>query len=230
MIFQKVYFALCVIITIVLTSMCIYQYQLDSDVTNIQLRKFHETDDDIYPSITLCDEDPFRFHPCFESTKCVNPRTKEELEILENYKSYILGQEQNFNDSIIEALEKIDYDNKTIALSDFIDEMSIDILSETSKPIRATYNVNKDFIENNEDKEFFKKYSDFSNFTSFKKVHAYVSARNGRYKCFPFDTPSLIAKRIGKITIRLQANQDSDMKMPTFNLNQVQIGNKSAMR
>ena len=157
MLFHRVYHALCVVITIVLTSWCIYEYQLDGDVTNISLRKYHETNDDFYPSITLCDKDPFRIHRCTGDVAwCENKHSEKELEVIENYKSYVLGQKRNFDDKTIKALENIDYDNETIGLSDFMSEISISILSETNENIPVTYSAIGNSLVIKEDKEFWK--------------------------------------------------------------------------
>ena len=50
----QAYRTLCLLATIVLVSWCIYEYSMDRDVTEIKLQQYHETSDDIYPSITIC--------------------------------------------------------------------------------------------------------------------------------------------------------------------------------
>ena len=40
--------------------MCIYEFNLNNDIAQINYKTFHETPDDIYPSITLCVKMPFR--------------------------------------------------------------------------------------------------------------------------------------------------------------------------
>ena len=54
---------ICSFIAIALTLWCFYEYELDKDISDISLRRFHETPDDIHPSITLCRKDPFQ---CYE--------------------------------------------------------------------------------------------------------------------------------------------------------------------
>ena len=53
------YHIFCLVVAITLTSWCIYEYSMDRDVTEIKLRKFHATNDDIHPSITICSLNPF---------------------------------------------------------------------------------------------------------------------------------------------------------------------------
>ena len=57
--FKTVYYILCVLAAAILTFWCTYEYHLDHDVTEIILQKFHNTPNDILPSITLCDTNPF---------------------------------------------------------------------------------------------------------------------------------------------------------------------------
>ena len=60
--YTQTYYVLCAFVAIALTSWCIHEYHLDKDVSNIMLRKFHDTEDDIHPSITLCRKDPFDYY------------------------------------------------------------------------------------------------------------------------------------------------------------------------
>ena len=55
----RAYHISCLVVAISLTSWCIYEYSKDRDVTEIRLRKFHETKEDIHPSITICSLNPF---------------------------------------------------------------------------------------------------------------------------------------------------------------------------
>ena len=123
--YARIYHALCIIVTIVLTSWCIYEYQLDRDITAIELRKFYETPDDIHPSITLCDKDPFEYSNYIEKEK-----TWRGENIVLRYASIILGEEgeleriqralnndSKFND-YVKRIENIDYDDVTVRLED----------------------------------------------------------------------------------------------------------------
>lgn len=51
---------LCVITTISFVAWCIKEYTLDHDYSETKFATFHQTLDDIYPSLTICDEIPFR--------------------------------------------------------------------------------------------------------------------------------------------------------------------------
>ena len=55
----RTYHIFCLVVAITLTSWCIYEYSMDRDVTEIRLRKFHETKEDVHPSITICSLNPF---------------------------------------------------------------------------------------------------------------------------------------------------------------------------
>ena len=66
---EKVFYILCIFVAISLTVWCTYEYHLDHDVTDIVLRKFQDTPNDILPSITLCKRDPFESYnmECWEA-------------------------------------------------------------------------------------------------------------------------------------------------------------------
>ena len=56
---SEAYHAVCLLFAVGLTSWCIHEFNLDHDVTEIKLKKYHETEEDIYPSITMCYTRPF---------------------------------------------------------------------------------------------------------------------------------------------------------------------------
>ena len=119
----QTYQCVCILATIALTSWCIYEYHLDKDVSNIMLRKFHESDDDIHPSITLCDKDPFDYYK--KSTVVdQDERRRNEMEL--RYSSFILGYEYSKEySSDVQELNDIDYDNISVRLEDVINEVYI---------------------------------------------------------------------------------------------------------
>ena len=51
---SMLFHALCIFATMGLVFWCIAEYSLDRDFTEIKFRKFQETPDDIYPSLTIC--------------------------------------------------------------------------------------------------------------------------------------------------------------------------------
>ena len=57
--FNSAFCLFCVIITVSLSSWRIYEYSLDRDLTRINFKRFHQNEDDLYPSISLCFFDPY---------------------------------------------------------------------------------------------------------------------------------------------------------------------------
>ena len=50
---------ICCLAAIFAVCWCINEYSQDHDFAEIKFQKFQRTPDDIYPSITICDENPF---------------------------------------------------------------------------------------------------------------------------------------------------------------------------
>ena len=51
---EKIFLTICIILTIACTIACIYQYALNEDSSTISFERYHETEDNIYPAITIC--------------------------------------------------------------------------------------------------------------------------------------------------------------------------------
>ena len=56
---KTIYHIICVLTTIGLVCWVSYEYSLNEDETQIHINRFHKTADDIYPSPTICIDDPF---------------------------------------------------------------------------------------------------------------------------------------------------------------------------
>ena len=91
------YFGLFVLITIQFSLWCVYEYLLDSEVSNIRLRQLNETPEDIQPSITLCDGDPF------QNSKFSGQVLNEE-KFLVSYRNHIIGQDFHYLNELIPTL------------------------------------------------------------------------------------------------------------------------------
>ena len=57
--FAQIYHILCVLTTVGILVWCLYMYDLDEDTSQVDFKRYHETEDDLYPSLTLCLKDPF---------------------------------------------------------------------------------------------------------------------------------------------------------------------------
>ena len=96
---------ICIPTAFGMCSYCIYKYHLNEDVSQIEYRTFHDTDDDIYPQVSLCFRDPF-------SKKKLLKYQINETDYLRYLKGeYITGE---FSD--------VNYDDVTIDLSEYVVE------------------------------------------------------------------------------------------------------------
>ena len=73
----------CILASAGLTLLCIHQYSENRDASSIQFKTYHETEDDIYPSPTLCFKD-YLDHNVFNSNQS----------LMQRYKSFLDGDEE----------------------------------------------------------------------------------------------------------------------------------------
>ena len=212
----KLYRALCSLAAAILVSWCIYEYTLDRDVTEIKLQKFHETGDDIYPSITICNQSPFyrikylNHIQNISITSLQDPNSIEEPGIIKAFNNFINGDEKalgnnglllkNSYDKLMSSLLELDYDEMTVGIDDLISKFEITIPINLQKVDSLVYNMTKDSFELNDyDSSLSHTYDEF------KVLKAYVSARFSNYKCFTFDIPIRKNVQVRKIAMHLNA-------------------------
>ena len=206
--YSYVYNIFCLFGAIVLTSWCVYEYYCDHDITDIALRKFHETPEDIHPSITLCNKDPFRHDKTFEKWG--------DGDFLLNYVRMIRGDIIGWDniiqlmsdtnssfDDYLQQLNEIDYDNVTVKLEDFIYNfyLQVPINAELMHEIRYDVSGNSLII-----KEFDRGKLEMTGLDTFEQINTYISARHPAYKCFTFDVPLNEGKSIREIGMTVNAS------------------------
>ena len=203
---MQTYQGLCILVTIALTSWCVYEYHLDKDVTNIVLRKFHESDDDIHPSITLCHKDPFEY---YKKLTVIDPDERKANEIFLRYSSFILGYEYSKEyTSNTQELNDIDYDNITVQLEDVIKDVYIAYPFNLDSIYHSIFNTLGDSLVMNRNDSMKPKEVDWEDFQTFDHINTYISARHGNYKCFTFDVPLIKGKDIRRVGMRFQERSD----------------------
>ena len=107
----------CIFLTIYITCWCFHKYMQDKDVSHVNYRRFHDDINSLYPSLTLCFNNPF-----------LEDRLKETGEGV-NITTYVHFLEGNLWDK---RMVNIDYDNVTVDLKDYLEFSEID-LRNTSK-------------------------------------------------------------------------------------------------
>ena len=204
---EKVFYVLCVLVAMALTCWCLYEYHLDRDVTDIMLHKFHDTSDDLLPSITLCDKDPFQAYKAWFDRGDTNRIAK--------YADLIKGDKNVFKEILdpaiynttsvneyIQTLNRIDYDDITVSLKDLISNFHISIPFNYEVEYSKYYEVIGNSLVINPDDSAID-----PTLPPVASVNAYVSARHGRYKCFTFDVPMIQGREIREISMRVNTSQ-----------------------
>ena len=202
----QTYQGLCILVAFSLTSWCVYEYHLDKDVSNITLRKFHDTIDDIYPSITLCHKDPFEYY--LKSTEANNDKRGKD-DILLRYSSFILGYDYTLNNTYdLQELRNIDYDNISVRLEDVIKQVYLTYPVSQDTFLQSTFDASGNVLVMNSNKSEKPKDMKWDDFTSFKHIDTYVSVRHVNFKCFTLDIPFIKGKTVRKVGIIFQKRSD----------------------
>ena len=94
---------ICICVTISVVCYCFYQYSLDEDVSLIDFKIFHDDENSLYPTTTLCFYNPFLESELIKYGEGINTTS---------YSKFLQGELQD------ERMAAIDYDKVTISLAD----------------------------------------------------------------------------------------------------------------
>ena len=95
----------CVIVTCTIVGKWFYMYHLDEDMSFVEYRSYYDTEEDVYPVMSMC------FAQSFND----NIFQKYDLNVSTSaYMSYLNGDYSHIN------LTTIDYDNVSTNISDFL--------------------------------------------------------------------------------------------------------------
>ena len=199
----------CAFLAISLVLWCYSEYQKDHDVTEIMLRTFHETSDDILPSITICHKNPFGYHN-------VEDKINDDV-TFQRYRMFIAGSTKDFdrireeigNDTefngLIDSLNALDYDEVTLNLNDLISEFNVQIPLHSENIDEITYDVVDNILRINRSSS----HDELEDLEAFQTINAYVSFRHQNQKCFTFDIPMPSGGNIRKVQIMMNTSEST---------------------
>ena len=109
-IFKRLYHLLCITSTLAMTAYCVYQYQLNKDVSIVDFKEFNEEEDFIYPTITVCFATNFIQEKLSDNQNGINVNA---------YYEFLSGN--HWQDNMLD----IDFDNVTVRIEDYLLGVSI---------------------------------------------------------------------------------------------------------
>ena len=133
---KRIFHILCLFSTLILVVWCLHEYNLDLDLSETGFKKYHETPDDIYPSITICTINPFlrsKYEPYIETSfpNTLSNQTSsldiKDPDVLYAYKHLLQGNVmtvKRFN-HLLETVLKLDYDEMSIHFNELISEVHL---------------------------------------------------------------------------------------------------------
>ena len=217
--FSTIHHIVCLFISLGLTMWCIFEYSLDKDVTEMKTKAYHDTSDDIYPSLTICYKNPYKEDEDWDLDK--NSSLWPPTILTGLYQNWIGGDKalfegvvkswkpsrnlKNKTKEVTHILRDIDYDDVTINVEDIIVNYQIEIAIDYYLYDFLLYdvvnnslvlNITRSGITNN----------GWTKYDGLKNVKTYISARESSLKCFTFDVPFQKELEIRKIEMKLNAS------------------------
>lgn len=159
---------------------CFCKYCDDEDVSMITYKHFHDSEDGIYPSFSMCFYNPFK---------------KEKLEMygvnISLYSEYLQGM---YWDPI---MEKIDYEEVTLQIDDHLCDVTMDAHDLTW--------IDYQSMKAKHHKTFGNRCHNTKNLSYHKVTEPYVHYKSGFNKCFTFDIPYQPQNSITYFSINLRS-------------------------
>ena len=206
---------ICVVCAISFMCFCIYEYKLNADLVQIFYKQFHESVDDIYPSITFCLNHPFvkekltKYDPNLTSPfyrdiltgKCMQGRYLDigKREVIVEKEFEWCSTDDNKWVKWNQSWTDIDYDDVTFQLQDFLLSFLVTFISDRIRNDVARYVM----INNSMRLQDGASTVDYS---SLENLHYYISARQPDHKCFSFDIPFVKGKPVKKVEMTMNAD------------------------
>ena len=159
---------------------CIRQYVSDKDVTHIEYKKFHEEPDRVYPSITICFTKPFVWDKLMQYDQEIG---------YDSFRDFLSGYSGNTWNY---TLARIDYDNVTIKLKDYLNYFHINLLNNDNLIWDV---VNSSYMLKDHSSEEYEK---------IEPPNIYVSSRRAESKCYTIDVPYVPNRRIYLVKMKFE--------------------------
>ena len=214
----RFFHAICLFTTIAFVAWCINEYSLDNDYTQTKFATFHQTAEDIYPSITVCIQDPYRrdkYKSYFRSLPIIGDtvdgsRESDEM-ILNSYKLLIGGDKSSSLETKgwlhllnityekwIHGIQNIDYDGITSDFENVLTNFYIQIPIRFDHLDTLSYNASNGSLI--ADKVTVQKFKNSTNWKGIsldvlEELRPYVSDRGVHHKCITIDIPMI--KNVG---------------------------------
>ena len=215
--FYYMFHLICFMATAGLVLRCIYNYNKDDDTTQLEYRKFHDGDDTIYPSFSIC----FRTHSLFDENEIMQVFKSEPKrpihKILFNllYKRYF--NKKCFTPPfyrMVDFFKTVDYKNVTKDLMRHFISLEIilknngELLWSNQNGTFHLYKATETIPRNASD---FREAKAQSNFTkkriaSIPRPKMYPSYNSYHKKCYSFDVPFIKGEPIQTIGLRINGS------------------------
>ena len=184
---QALYHTVCIFSVLGLTGWCVHRYMKNEDATELSFKKLHNSEEDIYPSITLCFNRPFLENQLHKYDPGLTINT---------YKEFLSGKAKNKKWNV--TYRDVKYDNVTITLEDFLADLSV---LTTHHEFLWWDIINGSLVRN------LSKMGDHLDMLQHEhKAIFYVSGRFSSKKCFTIDVPFVHDRPIYSAQIRINGS------------------------
>ena len=196
---------ICLIFTGVLFSYCSWKYNQNESTSLVDFRTYYETEEDIYPSITLCFIEGDLEQSIYIAEKLSNDHN---IENVTKYTAFLKGEHWDAN------LTKVNYDDVTINLREYVKSIQIRADSPTARPLYYWDN----YIEIAREERWWGRQSKVVGSNN-RLIHDntfpfYTSFRSAHNKCFSCDLSKLIIRRIEERLLSPFEIRFKSQKMP----------------
>ena len=204
---QELYHIICVLVTISLVCWVSYEYSLNDDETQVHVKEFHKTSDDIYPSTTICLTNNMPFIE--EKLNEFDP-----LLTIANYRRFLSGidsilsyDKESVNIGWNESWIDIDYDYVTYQLEDLVTQVEMHFLENEQED-----NTEISWVAKNNSLIRWELDSgeSLSDYNAVIEMDTLISARASWYKCFTIDMPYIQGVNLNVVMIKINASIFSD--------------------
>ena len=114
----------CIIGTVIMVTKCIYTYFLDEDVTQVEYRRFHKTEESSYPSTTICFNKPLKI---FHQRKCIDVNSGKGINATQTGIRKFCKGTNDLDSQFRNQFNYSHYDEITLNLENYLSRVSVTI-------------------------------------------------------------------------------------------------------